>query len=796
MFIDMHVKDFIAYTRTVQQFRSVEQSWDMESYYYFRLPIGAAVTSFKLEIGDDHAIQDETRPSKEARKLYNKAVHNKTPAAILKEVGPGIYQADLGRIPPDVQVTIVVKYAQRVASNDRGELIINYPAVTQSIRSSCSEDTKIVLNIEIIQIDSIRTISSPTHHKLLSIKAGVVGAAREIETFTSFQRETPASSLEQPNQATVSLSGGHTVFDKDLELAIRTSNEAQKTAASLSATNRFGHAMLTITIRPCDLFSGDQDTEWSVGIELNHPWKCCSSDLSELNLTRIPHHGANLSPSTYKFVQSPKIIPKISHLQSYSVYFLLDFKGSTEYSLESVRITALPTSGSQAVKTKGLNVERTHEADGISQKLCVSSILQDLYATMMSQDYLQLYSEGRSFGLPSFVTSAERLGQMYSVCSRWTSKVAADSICDSDDDADSNGPRLYEDELSRLTLPTHLSPPYTPATIWTPRDGQPVPEGLEPTKESSRKYSAGFPLEVGSNRPESGETSPPAMDQKPSREGYKTTVPPCNRHNEEYFVPGDGIDREVITADITRYLGNDALVRPGTFVNKEDGRAMRGYFITGYRNLTSEMIADLKADSARWEQERRTMGSGAQYTPQATDPDNGMASTLYPGYGPAHAPAYPNASNYPNRYFRGANMCVPAQPQESFNASRQDPYSLESYEAQQIWLQIAASRSVDGMYALSANLRDRISDYFNPGTREWLVTRIAPSLSGENGALALEAAADAILILAFVKIYVASRYQEIGQDLGLILKSGRDQREILEELVLRVRVLDNRPRRI
>lgn len=37
------------------------------------------------------------------------------------------------------------------------------------------------------------------------------------------------------------------------------------------------------------------------------------------------------------------------------------------------------------------------------------------------------------------------------------------------------------------------------------------------------------------------------------------TVPRQN----EYFIPGDGISREVIQADICRYLGNDALVRPG-----------------------------------------------------------------------------------------------------------------------------------------------------------------------------------------------------------------------------------------
>ena len=33
----------------------------------------------------------------------------------------------------------------------------------------------------------------------------------------------------------------------------------------------------------------------------------------------------------------------------------------------------------------------------------------------------------------------------------------------------------------------------------------------------------------------------------------------------EYFVPKSGIDREVISADICRYLGNDAMVRPGAY---------------------------------------------------------------------------------------------------------------------------------------------------------------------------------------------------------------------------------------
>ncbi|KAL2161147.1 hypothetical protein VTH06DRAFT_8366 [Thermothelomyces fergusii] len=86
--------------------------------------------------------------------------------------------------------------------------------------------------------------------------------------------------------------------------------------------------------------------------------------------------------------------------------------------------------------------------------------------------------------------------------------------------------------------------------------------------------------------------------------GPTSTVSAGAPRQNEYFVPRDGIDREVITSDICRYLGNDALVRPGTY-ERADGTVIQGYYITAYRNLTSAMIQDLKADSARWEAERR-----------------------------------------------------------------------------------------------------------------------------------------------------------------------------------------------
>jgi len=61
------------------------------------------------------------------------------------------------------------------------------------------------------------------------------------------------------------------------------------------------------------------------------------------------------------------------------------------------------------------------------------------------------------------------------------------------------------------------------------------------------------------------------------RERDRRNVAATPRTNE-YFVPKDGIDREVITADICRYLGNDALVRPGKY---EVGHQIHHHYILG-----------------------------------------------------------------------------------------------------------------------------------------------------------------------------------------------------------------------
>ncbi|KAK4561515.1 hypothetical protein LTR86_004833 [Recurvomyces mirabilis] len=59
----------------------------------------------------------------------------------------------------------------------------------------------------------------------------------------------------------------------------------------------------------------------------------------------------------------------------------------------------------------------------------------------------------------------------------------------------------------------------------------------------------------------------------------------------QWFISGDGIDRHVISADIQRYLGNDATVRPGVGNGDNEvsdmASGVHGYWIKAYRNLTT-----------------------------------------------------------------------------------------------------------------------------------------------------------------------------------------------------------------
>ncbi|KAH8648394.1 hypothetical protein BX600DRAFT_517787 [Xylariales sp. PMI_506] len=162
--------------------------------------------------------------------------------------------------------------------------------------------------------------------------------------------------------------------------------------------------------------------------------------------------------------------------------------------------------------------------------------------------------------------------------------------------------------------------------------------------------------------------------------------PPASNRQNEYFVPRDGIDREVITADICRYLGNDALVRPGVYESPQSGQVVQGYYITAYRNLTTAMIEDLKADSARWDQERRQQTArgpvGVQYRNSDTHQSRQYYGPTEGAYPTDSRDTYDNTPRYPGTGtggYSGASGAYPAQQQYG----NQGGYGGQGYQATQ-----------------------------------------------------------------------------------------------------------------
>ncbi|POS77411.1 transcription factor RfeG [Diaporthe helianthi] len=124
--------------------------------------------------------------------------------------------------------------------------------------------------------------------------------------------------------------------------------------------------------------------------------------------------------------------------------------------------------------------------------------------------------------------------------------------------------------------------------------------------------------------PDSDKASPETTDASVSLVA-KIAKSGLIRQND-YFIPREGIDSEVLAAELPLYLGNDVSLRRGTYKDEETGLLIQGYYISAYRNLTSAMLDDIKADSADWEQEKAryhadcTTGAKIQQWPDTITP--------------------------------------------------------------------------------------------------------------------------------------------------------------------------------
>ncbi|KAG0640535.1 hypothetical protein HOY80DRAFT_1000061 [Tuber brumale] len=134
-----------------------------------------------------------------------------------------------------------------------------------------------------------------------------------------------------------------------------------------------------------------------------------------------------------------------------------------------------------------------------------------------------------------------------------------------------------------------------------------------------------------------------------------------------FFLPGEGIKRQVIQTDLPRYLGNNACSKPGW------DKGVPGFWYTGYRPLTDAQVQSLKQDSQKWNSERELMShrypghelpgyerSATFRDSLQTNTDGNNPNHPYPSFPPpnpappsaAFPPPYggPASGHYPNPY--------------------------------------------------------------------------------------------------------------------------------------------------
>ena len=85
-----------------------------------------------------------------------------------------------------------------------------------------------------------------------------------------------------------------------------------------------------------------------------------------------------------------------------------------------------------------------------------------------------------------------------------------------------------------------------------------------PATSTTRMAQTGFDREERHRRDRSPDDEPRRRDRITINADTDRGNPPLRPGTDrDFWIPNEGIDRDVITYEITRYLGQDALVRPG-----------------------------------------------------------------------------------------------------------------------------------------------------------------------------------------------------------------------------------------
>ncbi len=156
--VKVTIREHIATTEVEQVFRN-PTARQLQGYYIFPLPPGAALDRFTLEI-DGKAVPGELLDAQKAREFYEDQVRKWIDPALLEYQGSGLIKIRIFPFAPGQERRITLRYRE-ILQDEFGVYEYRYPLSTEKFSSEPLKTLQIA--VEVNSQKTIHNLFSPTH---------------------------------------------------------------------------------------------------------------------------------------------------------------------------------------------------------------------------------------------------------------------------------------------------------------------------------------------------------------------------------------------------------------------------------------------------------------------------------------------------------------------------------------------------------------------------------------------------------------------------------------------------------
>src|SRR6185369_795553 len=125
--IQARVVDRVAQVTLTEVFKNPYTD-HLEAVYIFPLPGGSAVSDFEMRVGE-RVIKGVVKERGQARVEYQQALQDGKRAALLEQERDDVFTMQVGNIPPQEEITVVLTYSERLPFFESGTTELRLPLV-------------------------------------------------------------------------------------------------------------------------------------------------------------------------------------------------------------------------------------------------------------------------------------------------------------------------------------------------------------------------------------------------------------------------------------------------------------------------------------------------------------------------------------------------------------------------------------------------------------------------------------------------------------------------------------------